>query len=263
MRRFQAMFWALYGQSSDDCRSACADVTASRSQERYPMPVGSHGAECDRAASPTRDGAHQGGPHQRGRQRYCARSSCGHLHGNCDRQRLQEGRDPERQGRCRWQAKYSDRFGSGRRDAVRYGGSRCGSDEDDSAEVGSVVTSEEATHLQFNHARIPADYPGPESLRRLRADLPFLRKPHGVDGSSQSVNGSRGNTFNYFIDGVDNKDNGGGGNNFVNISPDALEQFKTAASEFMPAMEGPPAPASALGSRTARAIFMVWPTNIS
>ncbi len=31
---------------------------------------------------------------------------------------------------------------------------------------------------------------------------------------------------------MDNKDNGGGGNNFVNISPDALEQFKTAASSF-------------------------------
>jgi hypothetical protein len=31
---------------------------------------------------------------------------------------------------------------------------------------------------------------------------------------------------------VDNKDNGGGGNNFVNISPDALEEFRTASSSY-------------------------------
>ena len=37
---------------------------------------------------------------------------------------------------------------------------------------------------------------------------------------------------NFFIDGVDNKDNGGGGNNFVNISPDSLQEFRNAASGY-------------------------------
>ncbi|RZU43432.1 carboxypeptidase-like regulatory domain-containing protein [Edaphobacter modestus] len=101
-----------------------------------------------------------------------------------------------------------------------------------SAEVGSVVTSEEATHLQLNgrnYIQLITLAPGVSSTV---ASGFALFGTYGVDGSSQSVNGSRGDTFNYFIDGVDNKDNGGGGNNFVNISPDALEQFKTAASSF-------------------------------
>jgi hypothetical protein len=55
---------------------------------------------------------------------------------------------------------------------------------------------------------------------------------YGVSGSSQSVNGIRTDSANYFIDGVDNKDNGGGGNNFVNISPDSLQEFRNAASSY-------------------------------
>lgn len=55
---------------------------------------------------------------------------------------------------------------------------------------------------------------------------------YGVNGNSQSVNGIRTDSANFFIDGVDNKDNGGGGNNFVNISPDSLQQFRNAASSY-------------------------------
>ena len=46
---------------------------------------------------------------------------------------------------------------------------------------------------------------------------------------AQSSNGSRTDTFSWNIDGVDNKDNGGGGNNFVNINPDAIAEFKVLA----------------------------------
>jgi hypothetical protein len=46
------------------------------------------------------------------------------------------------------------------------------------------------------------------------------------------VNGSRQPTFSWNIDGADNKDNGGGGNNFVNINPDAIAEFKILTSNY-------------------------------
>jgi len=101
-----------------------------------------------------------------------------------------------------------------------------------SAEVGSIVTSEEATNLQLNgrnYIQLIALAPGVSSTV---ASGFALFGSYGVSGDAQSVNGNRTDTFNYFIDGVDNKDNGGGGNNFVNISPDALEQFRTASSSY-------------------------------
>src|SRR5882762_6248991 len=101
-----------------------------------------------------------------------------------------------------------------------------------SAEVGSIVTSEEATNLQLNgrnYIQLIALAPGVSSTV---ASGFALFGSYGVSGDAQSVNGNRTDTFNYFIDGVDNKDNGGGGNNFVNISPDALEQFRNVASSY-------------------------------
>src|SRR5262249_59220436 len=50
--------------------------------------------------------------------------------------------------------------------------------------------------------------------------------------SSQSANGGRTDTFSWNIDGVDNKDNGGGGNNFVNINPDAIAEFKVLTTNY-------------------------------
>ena len=101
-----------------------------------------------------------------------------------------------------------------------------------SAQVGSVVTSDEATSLQLNgrnYVQLMTLSPGVSSTV---ASGFALFGTYGVSGSSQSINGSRTDTTNYFIDGVDNKDNGGGGNNFVNISPDALVEFRTAASSY-------------------------------
>lgn len=34
------------------------------------------------------------------------------------------------------------------------------------------------------------------------------------------------------MDGVDNKDNGGGGNNFVNVNPDAIAEFKVLTTNY-------------------------------
>lgn len=105
-------------------------------------------------------------------------------------------------------------------------------------EVAHLVTGEEATQIQLNgrnYMQLMTLAPGVSST----ASSGFsLFTTYGVSGSSQSVNGNRTDTFNYNIDGVDNKDNGGGGNNFVNISPDALSEFKTVASSYSAAYGG-------------------------
>ena len=44
----------------------------------------------------------------------------------------------------------------------------------------------------------------------------------------QSINGSRTDTFSWNLDGADNKDNGGGGNNFVNINPGRHRRIQSA-----------------------------------
>jgi hypothetical protein len=101
-----------------------------------------------------------------------------------------------------------------------------------SAEVGSVVTSTEATNLMLNgrnYIQLMTLAPG---VSQTVASGFALFGSYGVNGNSQSIDGDRTDTSNYFIDGVDNKDNGGGGNNFVNISPDALDQFRTASSSY-------------------------------
>jgi hypothetical protein len=107
-----------------------------------------------------------------------------------------------------------------------------------SAEVGHLVTGQEATQIQLNgrnYIQLLALTPGVSSTA---ASGFSLFGSFGVSGSSQSVNGNRTDTSNYTLDGVDNKDNGGGGNNFVNISPDALAEFKTATSSYSAAYGG-------------------------
>lgn len=101
-----------------------------------------------------------------------------------------------------------------------------------SAEIGGVITSTEATQIQLNgrnYIQLLTLQPG---VSQTIASGFNLFGTYGVSGSSQSVNGIRTDSANYFIDGVDNKDNGGGGNNFVNISPDSLQQFHNAASSY-------------------------------
>src|SRR6202022_2706465 len=100
------------------------------------------------------------------------------------------------------------------------------------AEIGGVVTSTEATQIQLNgrnYVQLLTLQPG---VSQTVASGFALFGTYGVSGSAQSVNGIRTDSANYFIDGVDNKDNGGGGNNFVNISPDSLQQFRNVASSY-------------------------------
>lgn len=100
------------------------------------------------------------------------------------------------------------------------------------AEIGGVVTSTEATQIQLNgrnYIQLITLQPG---VSQTVASGFAISGTYGVNGNSQSVNGIRTDSMNYFIDGVDNKDNGGGGNNFVNISPDSLQQFRNVASAY-------------------------------
>jgi hypothetical protein len=102
-----------------------------------------------------------------------------------------------------------------------------------SAEVGSVVTSEQVTNIQLNgrnYVQLIALAPGVSQT--VASAFSGLFGSYGVAGNGQSIDGNRPDNTNYFIDGVDNKDNGGSGNNFVNISPDALEEFRTAGSAY-------------------------------
>ena len=101
------------------------------------------------------------------------------------------------------------------------------------AEVGGVISSTEATEIQLNgrnYVQLLTLQPGVSQT--VASGFAIGSGTYGVSGSAQSVNGIRTDSANYFIDGVDNKDNGGGGNNFVNISPDALQQFRNVASGY-------------------------------
>jgi hypothetical protein len=101
-----------------------------------------------------------------------------------------------------------------------------------SAEIGGVITSTEATQIQLNgrnYIQLLTLQPG---VSQTVASGFAIFGTYGVNGNSQSVNGIRTDSANFFIDGVDNKDNGGGGNNFVNISPDSLQQFRNVASSY-------------------------------
>ncbi len=104
--------------------------------------------------------------------------------------------------------------------------------EASTGEVGRLVTGEQATKLQLNgrnFAQLLALLPGVSTTNRSSFDL---FGGFGSNMSAQSVNGGRTYTLSWNIDGADNKDNGGGGNNFVNINPDAIAEFKVLTSNY-------------------------------
>jgi hypothetical protein len=101
-----------------------------------------------------------------------------------------------------------------------------------SAEIGATISSQLATQIQLNgrnYVQLLTLAPGVSQT--VASGFAIFGK-YGANGNSQSVNGIRVDSANFFVDGVDNKDNGGGGNNFVNISPDALDEFRDAASSY-------------------------------
>lgn len=104
--------------------------------------------------------------------------------------------------------------------------------ESSTGEVGRLVTGEQATMLQLNgrnFAQLLALLPGVSTTNRSSFDL---FGGFGSNMSAQSINGSRNYTFSWNIDGADNKDNGGGGNNFVNVNPDAIAEFKVLTTNY-------------------------------
>ncbi len=103
--------------------------------------------------------------------------------------------------------------------------------ESGSAEVGHVISGLEATQVQLNgrnFIQLVSLLPG---VSTTYTSSFRLFGPFGVVGAAQSVNGSRPDDASFFVNGVDNKDPGGGSsNNYVNVSPDAIAEFKTVTA---------------------------------
>ena len=103
--------------------------------------------------------------------------------------------------------------------------------ESGSAEVGHVISGLEATQVQLNgrnFIQLVALLPG---VSTTYTSSFRLFGPFGVIGAAQSVNGSRPDVSSFFVNGVDNKDPGGpSSNNYVNVTPDAVAEFKTVTA---------------------------------
>jgi len=104
--------------------------------------------------------------------------------------------------------------------------------ETSTGEVGRLVTGEQATQLQLNGRNFPQLLQLLPGVSTTFSSGFGLFGGYGVSNSSQSINGSRTDTFSWNVDGADNKDNGGGGNNFVNINPDAIAEFKVLTTNY-------------------------------
>jgi hypothetical protein len=104
--------------------------------------------------------------------------------------------------------------------------------ETSTGEVGRLVTGEQATQIQLNGRNFPQLLQLLPGVSTTFASGFALFGGYGVSNSSQSINGSRVDTFSWNVDGADNKDNGGGGNNFVNINPDAIAEFKVLTTNY-------------------------------
>jgi hypothetical protein len=99
-------------------------------------------------------------------------------------------------------------------------------------EIGRLVTGEQARNLQLNgrnFSQLLWLNPGVSSTARSGTEL---FGGFGTNMTGQSINGGRTTSQSWNIDGVDNKDNGGGGNNFININPDAIAEFKVLTTNF-------------------------------
>src|SRR5215472_15482899 len=104
--------------------------------------------------------------------------------------------------------------------------------ETSTGEVGRLVSGEQATQLQLNGRNFPQLLQLLPGVSTTFSSGFGLFGGYGVSNSSQSINGSRTDTFSWNLDGADNKDNGGGGNNFVNINPDAIAEFKVLTTNY-------------------------------
>jgi Carboxypeptidase regulatory-like domain/TonB-dependent Receptor Plug Domain len=104
--------------------------------------------------------------------------------------------------------------------------------ETNTGEVGRLITGEQATQLQLNGRNFPQLLALVPGVSTTYSSGFGLFGGYGVNNSGQSANGGRTDTFSWNLDGADNKDNGGGGNNFVNINPDAIAEFKMLTTNY-------------------------------
>lgn len=104
--------------------------------------------------------------------------------------------------------------------------------ETSTGEIGRLITGTQATQLQLNgrnYIQLLALIPG---VSTNYSSSFGLAGGFGTNASGQSANGGRSDSFSWNVDGVDNKDNGGGGNNFVNVNPDAIAEFKVLTTNY-------------------------------
>src|SRR5215475_2523946 len=104
--------------------------------------------------------------------------------------------------------------------------------ETTNGDVGFTVTGEQASELQLNGRNFPELLQLLPGVSTNYTDGFGLFGGYGVNNSGQSINGGRTDTTTWNLDGGDNKDNGGGGNNFVNVNPDAIGEFRVMTSNF-------------------------------
>lgn len=101
-----------------------------------------------------------------------------------------------------------------------------------SGEVSNLITGTQASQIQLNGRNFPQLLQLLPGVSTTYNSGFSLFGGYGVNNSGQSINGSRTDTFSWYLDGADNKDNGGGGNNFVNINPDAIAEFRVLTSNY-------------------------------
>ena len=104
--------------------------------------------------------------------------------------------------------------------------------ETSSGAVSSLITGTQATQLQLNGRNFPQLLQILPGVSTNYTSGFSLFGGYGVNNSGQSINGSRTDTFSWNLDGADNKDNGGGGNNFININPDAIAEFRVLSANY-------------------------------
>jgi hypothetical protein len=104
--------------------------------------------------------------------------------------------------------------------------------ESSSGELGFTVNGEQAGELQLNGRNFPELLQLLPGVSTTYTDGFSLFGGFGVNNSGQSINGGRTDTTTWNLNGADNKDNGGGGNNFVNINPNALGEFRVLTSNY-------------------------------
>ncbi|HKE28227.1 MAG TPA: carboxypeptidase regulatory-like domain-containing protein [Bryobacteraceae bacterium] len=104
--------------------------------------------------------------------------------------------------------------------------------ETTNGDVGYTVTGEQAGELQLNGRNFPELLQLLPGVSTTYADGFSLFGGYGLNNSGQSINGGRTDTTTWNLDGGDNKDNGGAGNNFININPNAIGEFRVLTSNF-------------------------------